>query len=303
MSSVLASGLTEGVFELTLYGAFTVLFVAVTYLFSTRGLLSRNRPTFLVFLALVALFVAITVQHWIIGIYVLYLVFIHLGGGLAAEVFYLTLSTPASLAQFSLLEVATVITDSLMVHRLCIVWAHEPRVAIFPIVVLACQIVSGIHVIVDLSRESIFNFYRLSNPWVSTSLVSSLVISVYSTGMIIFKLWRTSHSVRIITGSTSTGKSLRRVLNIMVESAVLQTSMTIGILVSFQAGSLVQAVLTALQPVVFGISVLLIHVRVGLGWAGTVDSSDSTPTGITLNLVSTHRGSRYQSEYDLEQGK
>ncbi|KAJ6480575.1 hypothetical protein C8R47DRAFT_1285040 [Mycena vitilis] len=302
MSSVLASGLTEGVFELTLYGAFTVLFVAVTYLFSTRGLLSRNRPTFFVFLALVALFVAITV-HWIIGIYILYLVFIHLGGGLAAEVFYLTLSMPASLAQFSLVEVATVITDSLMVHRLCIVWAHQPRVAIFPIIILACQIVSAIHVIVDLSRETIFDFYRLSNPWVSTSLVSSLVISAYSTGMIIFKLWRTSHSVRILTGSTSAGRSLRRVLSIMVESAVLQTSMTIGILVTFQAGSLVQSVLTALQPVVFGISVLSIHVRVGLGWAATVDSSDSTPTGITLNLASTHRGSRYQSEYDLEQGK
>jgi hypothetical protein len=60
LSGVLVSGLTEGVLELTLYGAFSVLFSVVVYLFSTRGLISRKRPTFFVFLALVGLFVSIT---------------------------------------------------------------------------------------------------------------------------------------------------------------------------------------------------------------------------------------------------
>jgi hypothetical protein len=60
LSSALVSGLTEGVLELTLYGVFSVLFSVVVYLFSTRGLLSRKRPTFFVFLALVGLFASIT---------------------------------------------------------------------------------------------------------------------------------------------------------------------------------------------------------------------------------------------------
>ncbi|KAJ7830702.1 hypothetical protein B0H13DRAFT_2114114, partial [Mycena leptocephala] len=207
LSGVLVSGLTEGVLELTLYGAFSVLFSVVVYLFSTRGLISRKRPTFFVFLALVGLFVSIT-AHWLTVIYVLYLTFIHLGGGFAAEVYYLTLSTTASVVHFSLVEVATVITDGLVIHRLYVVWSYNSRIVIFPIFILVYQIVSGIHIIYDISQETIFNFYVLSNPWVTSSLVSSLVISLYSTGMIIFKFWSMSRSIRTITGSTSAGRRL-----------------------------------------------------------------------------------------------
>ncbi|KAJ7891942.1 hypothetical protein B0H13DRAFT_2038906 [Mycena leptocephala] len=174
LSSALVSGLTEGVLELTLYG---------------------KRPTFFVFLALVGLFASIT-AHWLTIIYVLYLTFIHLGGGFAAEVYYLTLSTTTSVVHFSLVEVATVITDGLVIHRLYVVWSCNPRVVVLPIFILACQIVSGIHIVYDISRETIFNFYVLSNPWVTSSLVSSLVISLYSTGMIALKLWSMSRSIR-----------------------------------------------------------------------------------------------------------
>ncbi|KAJ6524043.1 hypothetical protein B0H19DRAFT_1276731 [Mycena capillaripes] len=265
------------VLELTLYGVFVVLFSTVVYLFSTRGFISRKRPTFLIFLALVGLFLSIT-AHWINGICALYQAFIFLGGGFPAEVLYLTLSSPTALAHNSLVVVTTVITDSLMIHRLYTVWSYDPRVIIFPLLVLAGQIVSGIHVIYDLSRETIFNFFFLSNPWETSYLVSSLVISVYSTGMIIFKITKVSLSIRSITGSTSSGRRLRKMLVIMVESAVLQTTMTIGVLVSFQVGLLVQALLIALQPVIFGISVLLIHLRVGLGWTNDSNLAGSGST-------------------------
>ncbi|KAJ6483078.1 hypothetical protein DFH09DRAFT_1292059 [Mycena vulgaris] len=275
--------LTEGVLELTLYGAFVVLFATVVYLFSTRGLISRKRPTFFIFLALVGLFLSIT-AHWINGICTLYQAFIFLGGGFPAEVLYLTLSSPTALAHSSLVGVTTVITDSLMIHRLYTVWSYDRRVIIFPLLVLAGQIVSGIHVLYDLSRETIFNFFALSNPWETSYLVSSLVISVYS------------------TGSTSAGRRLRKVLVIMVESAVLQTTMTVGILVSFQIGLLVQAVFIGLAPVIFGISVLLVHLRVGLGWTNdsNLAGSGSTENSLNLSRVSMRRGTR---EYDLELGK
>ncbi|KAJ7211968.1 hypothetical protein C8J57DRAFT_1256515 [Mycena rebaudengoi] len=279
--------LTEGVLELTLYGAFVGLFSTVVYLFSTRGLISRKSLTFFIFVALVGLFVSVT-AHWINGIHALYQAFIFLGGGFPAEVFYLTLSSPTSLVHYSLVVVTTVITDSLMIHRLYTVWSCDRRVIIFPLLVLASQIVSGIHILSDLSRETIFNFFVLSNAWGTSYLVSSLVISVYS------------------TGSTSAGRRLRtltqKVLVIMVESAVLQTTMTVGILVAFQIGLLVQAVLIALTPVIFGISVLLIHLRVGLGWTNDSNLAGSglTENSLKLSRVSMRRGTR---EYDLEPGK
>lgn len=60
MSFVLATGLAEAVVEFTLYGAFTVVFSAVVYLFWIRGLISRKRPSLFVFVALVFLFLSIT---------------------------------------------------------------------------------------------------------------------------------------------------------------------------------------------------------------------------------------------------
>ncbi|KAJ6489986.1 hypothetical protein C8R45DRAFT_929275 [Mycena sanguinolenta] len=261
-SFVLASSLTEGVLELTLYGAFVVLFFTVVYLFSTRGLISRKRPSFFVFLALVGLFLSIT-AHWINGICALYQAFISLGGGFPAEVLYLTLSSPRALAHNSLVVVTTVITDSLMIHRLYTVWSHDGRVIIFPLLVLAGQVASGIHVIYDLSRETIFNFFDLSNPWETSYLVSSL------------------------------------------EALALEDvcgTMTVGVLVTFQTGLLVQAALIALQPVVFGISVLLIHLRVSLGWTddSNLAGSGSMENSVNLTRISMRRGTR---ESDLELGK
>lgn len=78
--------------------------------------------------------------------------------------------------------------------------------------------------------------------------------------------------------------------------------MTICILISFQIGLLVQSVLTALQPVVFGISVLLIHARIGLGWArDSYLTAGPTPTGISLNITTTTR--QDPGEYDSDRGK
>jgi hypothetical protein len=79
--------------------------------------------------------------------------------------------------------------------------------------------------------------------------------------------------------------------------------MTVGILVSFQIGLLVQAILTAIQPVVFGISVLLIHLRVGLGWTADSNTIGSTPTQMTTLRLSASMAPRREQEDDLERGK
>ncbi|KAJ7722369.1 hypothetical protein B0H16DRAFT_918591 [Mycena metata] len=297
MSYILSAGLTAGVLELTLYGAFTVLFSGVMYLFWSRGLISRKQPTFYIFVALVGLFLAVT-AHWLNDVYVLYLAFIRLGGGLSAEVLYLTLSGPTYIAHISLVEVAAVITDGLVIHRLYVVASNDIRIIIFPLFLQACQIVCGIKIIFDMSRETVLNFWTLSNPWVTSSLVASIVINGYSTALITFKIWRMSSAIRALTGSNSSGTRLRRGLTIMVESAMLQTTMNILVLVSFEIGSIVQSVFMALQPVVFGISVLLIHVRVGMGWATGPGSNRTT---IALNTSSL--GRQIDLESDAEGGK
>ncbi|KAJ7438976.1 hypothetical protein FB451DRAFT_1302888 [Mycena latifolia] len=146
MSSVLATALAEAVIELTLYRAFTVVFCTVVYLFSSRGLISKRRPAFFVFLALVLLFLSIT-AHLVNAIHALYFAFIHLGGGVQAELLYFSLSSPTTIAHMSLVGVASFITDSLVIHRLYAVWSCQRRVIIFPLIVLCAQTVAGIHII------------------------------------------------------------------------------------------------------------------------------------------------------------
>jgi hypothetical protein len=75
--------------------------------------------------------------------------------------------------------------------------------------------------------------------------------------------------------------------------------MNIAILIAFQAGLLAQTVLISLQPVIFGLSVLLIHARVGLGWAKDSYAA-SSPTSITLDVGTVPYR---QGKYDLERGK
>ncbi|KAJ7494947.1 hypothetical protein FB451DRAFT_1212929 [Mycena latifolia] len=299
--SPLISGLSyafvEGVLELTLYGPFAILFSAVVYLFWIRGLISRKRPTFFVFLALLVLFLSIT-AHWINAIVILYHAFVQLDHFLAV-LFFITLSTPTAIIHFTLVQISATITDGLAIYRLYVVWSHNPRVVIIlPIIFLGSQIVTSVLMISNVWRETVFNFYDVSSISVNVNLVSSLIINIYSTGMIIFEMERTSRAIRTITGSRSAGKAFRKLLAIIAESAVLQTTMTISNLIAFHYNPILSSALTALQPLVFGISVCLIHLRVGLGWT----TERNQPQKITLNMAKQEAPTPTK-EYDLEGGR
>ncbi|KAJ7030411.1 hypothetical protein C8F04DRAFT_1113532 [Mycena alexandri] len=280
-----------------LYGPFAILFSAVVYLFWIRGLISRKRPTFFVFLALLVLFLLIT-AHWINAIVIIYHAFVQLDHVLAV-LFFITLSNPTAIIHFTLVQISATITDSLVIYRLYVVWSHNPHVAIIlPIIFLGSQIVTSVLMIHNVWRETVFDFYDVSSTSVNVNFVSSLIINIYSTGMIIFEMGRTSRAIRTITGSRGAGKGLRKVLAIFVESAVLQTTMTISNLIAFHYNPPLSAALTALQPLVFGISICLIHVRVGLGWT----TERNQPQGITLNMVEQEAPTPTKED-DLEGGR
>lgn len=71
---------------------------------------------------------------------------------------------------------------------------------------------------------------------------------------------------------------------------------TIALLISFQFGFVGQSVWEGITPVIFGISTVLIHVRIGLGWAHDSDgqaNSNSTRIHFAANEL--------EEEYELEQ--
>ncbi|KAJ7102881.1 hypothetical protein C8R44DRAFT_808694 [Mycena epipterygia] len=297
MSSLATAALIEAFVEIFFYGVYVVLFATVMYLFRSRhGLIPETRPTRWLLLGLCVQFLIIT-AHWIDTIYQACFSFLHLGGGTAAEAFYLNQSAPSAVAEATLFVTCTLVTDLLVIHRLYVISSHSLNVIMFPLTALMGQAVGGAGIIYRFVKSPPGdNSYVLSNGWVTTVLVSSIVISMYSSVMISWKICRISKTLNRLSEHISGGMRLTSVLAILIESAVLQTVATIAILISFQIGFVGQLVWDGIAPVIFGISTVLIHVRIGLGWAHDADGqANSNPTRIHF------AANGLEEEHELEQ--
>ncbi|KAJ6552038.1 hypothetical protein DFH09DRAFT_1167758, partial [Mycena vulgaris] len=296
-SSISTATLAETCLENLLYGVYAVLFTTVIYLFrSRREGLPGKRPARWVLLGLITQFLVIT-AHWVNTLYKIFFAIVHLGGGAAAEAFYLDFSTPSSVLNLTLLVICTIVTDLFVIHRLYVICAHQRNIILFPLALLVGQAVAGsglIHRFVKWDDRD-DSFYSLTNGWVTTNLVLSIMISTYSSGMIWWKILRISRGLNRLSEHIGGGIQLTSLLAILVESAALQTTTSIGILVTFQVGFVGQTVLAGIAPAVFGISTVLIHARIGLGWAHDPDRQiGSNPTRINF------AGNKALEEHELE---
>ncbi|KAJ7776251.1 hypothetical protein B0H16DRAFT_1506056 [Mycena metata] len=286
-SSVLAAGLIQAFLELTLYGVYFVVFSTVFYLFCHSPGLTK-RPKIFVFLALVVQFLAIT-AHWINTMYGTYLPFVKIGGGPEAEQFYRTLGRPTLKTHILLTEMTNTLTDCLVIHRLYVVWEYKLSIVAFPLLLLVVQIVGGIGSICGIFTQTQANFHAWSFGWVTANLVASLAISGYSTGMMSFKILNLSRMFQKFAfpfseGHRSSGRHrLTSILVIMSESAALQTAMNLALLLVLQITAALEPnfVLKGIQAVVLGMSTVLIHARIRLGWTGETSSSHVSTTTAT----------------------
>ncbi|KAJ7218559.1 hypothetical protein GGX14DRAFT_695720 [Mycena pura] len=241
------ANLVEALLESVLYGVYGVLCITVLYLFRSR----EKRPAvWVVSLGLVIQFFSIT-GHWICTLYATLFAFVHLGGGDAAAAFYDNLSAPWYLTNLGFLGVGFFVTDLLVIHRVHVIFSNSRTVIILPLIFL----------IIGLGK-----------------------ISVYSTGMISWKIRRITRALNRLSGRIDGGVPLMSVLAIIAESAALQTAITIGTLVTYHTGFIGQFVFADISPVVIGISTMLIHARIGLGWAHGSDTGGaaSNPTRISF---------------------
>ncbi|KAJ7742740.1 hypothetical protein DFH07DRAFT_39849 [Mycena maculata] len=280
-----AAALSEALFETLLYGAYGVLFAIVIYLFRRRHGIMEKRPVRGVLLGLIVQFITITV-HWINGIYEVYFSFVHLGGGETIVAFYSDLSAPHAVLQITLFVICSLVADMLVIYRLYVIFSHRRNPVIFPLLLLVGQAISGGGVISVFATSNHANaFYSLANGWVTTSLVSSIVISVYSSAMISWKIWWARRALGGLSVHFIGGIRPMFFLAVLVESAALQTAASIALLAGFQIGFIAQQlVVQHLAPAIFGISTVLIHARIGLGWAYE-PSGQSTSVDISARIT------------------
>ncbi|CAK5269065.1 unnamed protein product [Mycena citricolor] len=271
------------------YGMFLVLFVTSLYLLVARYLAVRrsrkvHSPPSLfrstVFIAAILMWFAVT-AHWITTVYRAFLAFIYFDNGQAAIQFYLDATHTTDIMQSSFLMFSILMGDSLIIHRLWVVWERRVSVVLFPICSLialtTCSAVSLYTVSRKNTKEDIF-----SNPWLTSNCVLTLVTNVYCTAFITYKIWNITRVVRPVGGS-----SLREFLVIVMESAAIYayvppptltspthhlplvhpSSWAILFTATYKTRSLLQFLVIQCAPEVVGIVNALIHTRVGLGWA------------------------------------
>ncbi|KAJ7153253.1 hypothetical protein C8R46DRAFT_1119862 [Mycena filopes] len=261
------------------YGMFVVLSSTSMYLLVGRYLANRRsrrtpgqdsifRST--VFIAAIGLFGAVT-AHWIATVYRAFLAFVYFQHGDAAPEFYADAAQATQLVQEGFLMMSILIGDSLIIHRLWVVWEHRLAVVVFPICSLValttCSAVSMYTVSRRAPGDDVF-----SDPWLTSNCVLTLVTNVYSTGFITYKIWNITRIARPIGGS-----NLRDFLVIVVESAAIYATWAIFFTATYQTRSLVQFLVIQAAPEVVGIVNALIHTRVGLGWAIEAQSNNSPP--------------------------
>ncbi|CAK5267166.1 unnamed protein product [Mycena citricolor] len=268
-----AAYVIEALLEVFLWGIYLLLAGLTVYLTVTRRRqngVTGNVKTRLLHgtLALQFLLVAL---HCIGTVYGSIYAFGNLGMD-AAAAFFLFRERHSGVEQATRIAgiLAIPVTDLLVIHRAYVIYHQDIKIILPSLILLLCELVAstgtiyrslGIH---GTYGKSSFN---LSNPWVSTALTASILISSYSTVTIWWKIWRTNKAVKQFSAKISARMKLTSILAIIVESAAIQTVGAIVLLVTFENELIGQVIFVGIGPVILGISTVLIHVRIGLGLA------------------------------------
>ncbi|KAJ6495199.1 hypothetical protein C8R45DRAFT_986337, partial [Mycena sanguinolenta] len=282
--SLVHVSLATVVVESLLYGIYLVFAVTSICLLLGRntGSTRRGTPIFRspIFLGTIAIFLTIT-AHWVVIVDRAFLGFIHFADTLGPLKFYGDLTQLTEIMATGLAAVTTIISDIMIIHRLWVVWNYKKTIVIVPLATLLGLIVSGIGITTQFTQYQPGQDVFLSEAgrWITSATVFTLCTTLYSTAFISWRLWHHGRTIQPYGGL-----NLKSILVIIVESAALWTIWSLFYLVSYRAQSNLEFIVVDCSPAIAGISCMLIHVRVGMGWAHTNgEHPNSTLSGTQLS--------------------
>ncbi|KAJ6537752.1 hypothetical protein B0H19DRAFT_373569 [Mycena capillaripes] len=251
------------------YGIYLVLFFISMYLLLRRYNAThtshksrQNSSVFksTVFISANLLFLVVT-AHWTTIVYRSFIAYVALqkGDGDEAEAFFNDHTQISEVIQNCFISLAILVGDSLIIHRLWVVWNHNKLVLVVPAVSTITQTVgSFVSLNITLHSTDVFG-----NPLLGMGTVLTLVTNVYCTAFITWKIWRiTKQSMPYL----SSGTNLSHFLVIVVESAGIYACWAVLFGVTYGTQSNLQSTVIQTVPALVGIVNALIHTRVGLGW-------------------------------------
>ncbi|KAJ3576715.1 hypothetical protein NP233_g265 [Leucocoprinus birnbaumii] len=168
-----------------------------------------------------------------------------------------------------LLQITVILGDLVTIYRLWILSSRSKITVAFPIVSLIGFLVCIIMLWGPLSGTlatpiPVIDGKLEMKPWDFGAVAATVSITVYITLMIGWIILK----ARIRTGVMALGQGFTHALTIVVESATIYTIWNLMLIISGAAfQSPVALCFFDSVPAIYGISVTLINVRVGLGWA------------------------------------
>ncbi|KAJ7260988.1 hypothetical protein C8J57DRAFT_1336804, partial [Mycena rebaudengoi] len=263
---LLAANLASAVTESLFYGVYLVVVLLVLYLVSQSNGPSNERCfRFLspLQLATFGLFLTVT-SHWVLNVVRLFLAFMNAAG---PQVFYSDHSHITEVLKYCLFVLSVALGDIFLIHRLWVVWRHSTLIVLLPATTLVGLIVFGIGLIHQLTQYTLpENIYQMPyHRWSTGVCFFGLLTNIYTSGLIIWKLWWTTHAVRSLGCTESGGATgFTKIILIFLESAAIIAVWGLFHTVSYQRQSNLQFVFIDCRPPVVGIASLLIDVRMYL---------------------------------------
>ncbi|KAJ7022672.1 hypothetical protein C8F04DRAFT_1137404 [Mycena alexandri] len=263
-----------------LYGVYFVLYILSTYLLLQRSSGTHASPVYrsTIFVSGLFLFVAVT-GNFVLTVVRAFLGFIVVENGTAAAAFFNDNSQITTTVQNVCAALAILISDSVIIYRLWIVWSRNKYVIILPILTLF-----GLMVALVLSVQTTTHVNSIAeDKGLTPGLIFTLVTNLYSTGLISWKIWNTTKNA-----SAASGNNLRHFLSILVESAGISTTWATFYIVTHQINSDIQFVALIPLPAVAGIANALIQARIGMG--KTVERTAPSSYPISSSVLHSTRG-------------
>jgi len=185
---------------------------------------------------------------------------------------------------------AIVLTDALVVYRTLVVWNYNVYVIVIPCLTFVATLTSAI-TYVELQHHTDVEtsiFTKTVTQWTVAFLLSSFATSVYSTGLIAYKLLNTQIRLRRLGISTNSSLSTR-IMRIIAESAAIYSLNHLLYAILYEVKTQVEMTTGFLEANVASITCSLIIIR----------SEDALNQPLTLP---TSVGSQTVSSVDAEKG-
>ncbi|KAF8970693.1 hypothetical protein BDZ97DRAFT_57170 [Flammula alnicola] len=200
-----------------------------------------------------------------------------------------------SIVKLLTMNLQTVIADGALIGRCWHVYARKWAVILFPLALWTAGFVIMIYAV---WTENQFLFHHDDSRMLSIECtifwVVTIVLNIYTTGMIVFRIWSVDHAARSVHAADSvsscpqSGKMKRRsklqsVLRIVIDSGLIYTMTSFAVFCSQIASSNSVFITTGADIMVIGIAFNLIHIRV----AHTRDRDELSPADSEPSTLST----------------